>query len=60
VFSAEAIPSGGKNYHKKCATCAACENQLTFNTVFDGGDKVRERLKQTKLGIISGTFQDFN
>ena len=40
VFSAEEIHSGGKSYHKKCATCHTCEKQLTFNTVFDGEDKV--------------------
>jgi len=39
VFSAEEIHSGGKSYHKKCASCATCEKQLTFNTVFDGDDK---------------------
>ena len=36
VFSAEEIYSKGKSYHKKCATCITCEQQLTFNTVYDG------------------------
>ena len=39
VFKAEEIASGGRSYHKKCATCFACEKQLTFNTVFDGDDR---------------------
>jgi hypothetical protein len=38
VFSAEELYSGGKSYHKKCATCKTCEQQLTFNTVYDGSD----------------------
>jgi len=38
VFSAEEIPSKGRSYHKKCATCISCEQQLTFNTVYDGED----------------------
>jgi len=38
VFSAEEIYSKGKSYHKKCALCFGCEQQLTFNTVFDGDD----------------------
>jgi len=39
VFKAEEIASGGRSYHKKCATCFACEKQLTFNTVCDGDDR---------------------
>lgn len=38
VFSAEELMSGGKAYHKKCATCKTCEQQLIFNTVYDGSD----------------------
>ena len=55
VFSAEEIHSGGKSYHKKCTTCATCEKQLTFNTVFDGEDKVsqefRNELRSCPLGL---------
>ena len=36
VFSAEEVASKGRSYHKKCATCITCEQQLTFNTIFDG------------------------
>ena len=39
VFSAEAIPCKGRSFHRKCATCATCENQLTYNTIFNGEDK---------------------
>jgi len=39
VFSAEAIPCKGRSFHRKCATCATCENQLTYNTIFNGDDK---------------------
>ena len=36
VFSAEAITCAGRFYHKKCASCAACEKKLTYNTIFNG------------------------
>ena len=39
VFKAEEIASGGRSYHHKCATCFACEKQLTFNTVCAGDDR---------------------
>ena len=38
VFKAEAIISNGKRYHRKCATCASCEKQLTSNTILNGDD----------------------
>jgi len=38
VFNNEEVASKGKSYHKKCATCLACEKQLTFNTLYDGDD----------------------
>jgi len=38
VFSAEGIQSKNRLYHKKCATCFGCEQQLTYNTIFDGED----------------------
>ena len=36
VFSAEEVFSKGRSYHRKCATCLACEKQLTFNNIYDG------------------------
>ena len=38
VFKAEEIASGGRSYHHKCASCHACEKQLTFNTICEGDD----------------------
>ena len=44
VFKAEAISCKERLYHKKCAKCAACEKQLTYNTVFNGKiSNIRER-----------------
>jgi len=39
VFKAEAVACKDRLYHKKCANCAACEKQLTYNTIFNGEDK---------------------
>ena len=39
MFKAEEVTSRGKSYHKKCATCKACEKKLDPNTIFDGEDK---------------------
>jgi len=39
VFKAEAVACKDRLYHKKCANCAACEKQLTYNTIFNGQDK---------------------
>ena len=36
VFKAEAVACKDRLYHKKCANCAACEKQLTYNTIFNG------------------------
>jgi len=38
VFSAEGLSAKNRKYHKKCATCLGCEQQLTFNTLYDGED----------------------
>lgn len=38
VFSAEQVSSNGIGYHRKCATCHACEKPLTHNTIYSGED----------------------
>ena len=38
VYKAEEVKSHGRRYHRKCASCAACERKLDEATVNKGED----------------------
>ena len=36
VFHNERVPTGGKSYHKKCATCVTCEKNIGNKDICNG------------------------
>ena len=38
MFANERVPTSGKNYHKKCASCATCEKKIGTKDISNGKD----------------------